>query len=109
MAVRRAAPFPREVPEKNEAQSSHEDGRGRHASTPSEIPARGWKDIIWRVYANIGEDRVFLVGAGVTFYSILALFPAIAALIALYGLVADPGDYSPPGRYAFGLIAGWGA
>jgi membrane protein len=90
MAVSRSAPFPREVTEKNEAPSTHEHGRGRHATTPSKIPARGWKDIVLRVYANIGEDRVFLVGAGVTFYSILAIFPAIAALIALYGLVADP-------------------
>jgi uncharacterized BrkB/YihY/UPF0761 family membrane protein len=36
------------------------------------------------------EDRVIVVAAGVTFYSVLALFPAIAALVALYGLFADP-------------------
>ena len=67
-----------------------EPGRGRHARTPSEIPARGWKDILLRVYNNIGEDRVMLVAAGVTFYSLLAIFPAIAALVALYGFFADP-------------------
>src|SRR5436853_5549343 len=64
--------------------------RGRSASTPSEVPARGWKDILLRIWKNIGEDRVVLVAAGTTFYSILALFPAIAALVALYGLFADP-------------------
>ena len=64
--------------------------RGREAQTPSEIPARGWKDILWRIYQNISEDRVVLVAAGISFYSILALFPAIAALVALYGLFADP-------------------
>ena len=68
-----------------------EADRGRGAQTPSEIPARGWKDILWRIYQNISEDRVVLVAAGITFYSILALFPAIAALVALYGLFADPG------------------
>lgn len=69
-----------------------ESGRGRHASTPSEIPIRGWKDILLRVYGNIGEDRIMLVAAGVTFYSLLAIFPAIAALVALYGLFADPNN-----------------
>ena len=65
-------------------------GRGRSASAPSEIPARGWKDVLLRVYGNIGEHRVVALAAGVTFYSILALFPATAALVALYGLFADP-------------------
>ncbi len=67
-----------------------EPGRGRWASTPSEVPVRGWKDILLRIWKNIGKDRVVVVAAGVTFYSILALFPAIAALVALYGLFADP-------------------
>ncbi len=69
---------------------AREDGRGRTASTPAEIPSRGWKDILLRVYSNIGKDRIVLVAAGVTFYSLLAIFPAIAALVALYGLFADP-------------------
>ncbi|HEY8565894.1 MAG TPA: YhjD/YihY/BrkB family envelope integrity protein [Beijerinckiaceae bacterium] len=64
--------------------------RGRQASTPSEIPAKGWKDILWRVYEEINKDRVLSVAAGVTFYALLALFPAVAALVSLYGLVADP-------------------
>jgi membrane protein len=64
--------------------------RGRHADIPSQIPLRGWKDILLRVYHNIGEHRIVALAAGVTFYSILALFPAIAALVALYGLFADP-------------------
>jgi len=65
--------------------------RGRLATAPSEIPARGWKDILWRVYARITECRVIAVAAGVAFYVLLAIFPAIAALIAIYGLFADPG------------------
>jgi membrane protein len=68
----------------------YESGHGRLAATPSEIPAPGWKDILLRVWNNIGEDRVILVAAGVTFYSLLAIFPAIAALVAIYGLFADP-------------------
>ncbi|MCJ2005851.1 MAG: YihY/virulence factor BrkB family protein [Oxalobacteraceae bacterium] len=64
--------------------------RGRKASTPSEIPAKGWLDIGKRLFQEFGNDRVLLVAAGVTFYAILALFPAIGAFVSIYGLVADP-------------------
>ncbi|AWB22599.1 MULTISPECIES: YihY/virulence factor BrkB family protein [Methylobacterium] len=67
-----------------------EPERGRKADTPSEIPAKGWKDIALRLYREFGNDRILLVAAGVTFYAILALFPAIAALVSIYGAVADP-------------------
>jgi membrane protein len=67
-----------------------EGGRGRMATHPLEVPAPGWKDILLRIWKNIGKDRVIVVAAGVTFYIVLALFPAIAALVALYGLFADP-------------------
>ena len=66
-----------------------ESDRGRAATKPSEIPAKGWKDILWRVYQEVSRDRVFSVAAGVTFYALLAIFPAIAAFVSLYGLVAD--------------------
>ena len=65
-----------------------EDGRGRHASAPWQIPWAGWKDILWRTYARIGDDRLLAVAAGVVFYGLLALFPAITAFVSLYGLFA---------------------
>jgi membrane protein len=49
-----------------------------------------WKDLFLRVYNGISEDRIFANAAGVTFYSLLALFPGIAALVSIYGLFADP-------------------
>jgi membrane protein len=51
---------------------------------------RSWKQILWGTYQSISEDRVLAVAAGVTFYGLLALFPAVAALVSLYGLFADP-------------------
>src|SRR6202043_1708712 len=63
---------------------------GRSAETPSQIPARGWKDILLRVYRSVNESRILLVAAGVTFYALLGIFPGIAALISVYGLFADP-------------------
>jgi membrane protein len=66
-----------------------EQGRGRHAVVPWEIPWAGWKDIFWRVYASVNDNRLLAVAAGVVFYSLLAIFPAIAAFVSLYGLIAD--------------------
>jgi membrane protein len=66
------------------------DGRGRQATTPLEIPARGWKDILLRVYSNISKHRMLALAAGMTYYTILAIFPAVAALVAVYGLFSDP-------------------
>jgi membrane protein len=68
-----------------------ERGRGRGAASPAQIPARGWKDILWRTYQEIQKDRVVSIAAGVTYYALLAMFPAVAAFVAIYGLFADPG------------------
>lgn len=69
---------------------SDQAGRGRQAEVPQAIPARGWKDILWRTYAEINEDRVLLIAAGVTFYLLLSLVPALTAFVSLYGLFNDP-------------------
>jgi membrane protein len=69
-----------------------EDEGGRSAEKPSEIPAKGWKDILLRVYRGISDDRILANAAAVTFYALLALFPGIAALVSIYGLFADPGS-----------------
>jgi membrane protein len=65
---------------------------GRAADHPAEIPPRGWKDILIRTYRSISEDRVTALAAGVTYYVLLALFPGIAALVSVYGMIANPAD-----------------
>jgi membrane protein len=50
----------------------------------------GWKDILWRLKSEVSQDRVTLIAAGATFYLLLALFPALAAFVSIYGFVADP-------------------
>jgi len=67
-----------------------ESGRGRDASAPQEVPAAGWKDILWRTWGEISNDRVTLIAAGVTYYLLLALFPALTAFVSLYGLFTEP-------------------
>src|SRR5690606_32867162 len=65
---------------------------GRDAEHPADIPAAGWKDIALRVKDEVKEDQVPLLSAGVAFYVLLALFPALAAVVSIYGLVADPAE-----------------
>src|SRR5262245_52741371 len=66
-----------------------EPGRGRKAHTPLQIPWRGWKDICVRTYLEIQNDRLLALAAGVAFYSLVALFPAIAAGVSVYALFFD--------------------
>jgi membrane protein len=66
------------------------DERGRQAGTPRDIPARGWKDILWRVKGQMSQDRLSIIAAGVAFYGLLAVFPGLIALVGLYGLAFDP-------------------
>lgn len=66
-----------------------EAGRGRRALSVTDIPIHGWRDIAWRTFAEIGNDRLLAVAAGVVFYGLLALFPAITALVSSYALFAD--------------------
>jgi membrane protein len=68
-----------------------EPGRGREADAPTEIPHLGWKDILYRLWDEIFKDRIGTIAAGTTFYIILSIFPALGALVSLYGLIADPG------------------
>lgn len=58
--------------------------------TPSKISFSGWKTILVRVKDQISKNNVSIISAGVAFYAFLAVFPAIAALVSIYGLAMDP-------------------
>jgi membrane protein len=68
---------------------AREPGRGREANTPEQIPPRGWRDILWRVFCSISADRILSTSGSVAFFALLAVFPGIAAIVSLYGLFAD--------------------
>lgn len=82
--------------------------RGGDAAKPSDIPARGWWDILKRVARQISADRLLTEAAGVTFFALLSIFPALAALISLYGLVADPRTISDQLTSLSGVLPGGG-
>jgi membrane protein len=69
-----------------------QEAGGGDAARPSDIPARGWLDIVKRTRKEIKDDNVTLIAAGVAFYSMLAIFPALIAVVTIYGLVAEPTD-----------------
>ncbi len=84
---------------------SEEDvSRGRDADTPSAIPARGWKDVGWRVWNSLSEDRVMLIAGGVTFYLLLALFPALVAFMSIYGIFLDPATAADQAQLLRGFV-----
>lgn len=63
---------------------------GVHAEKPTDIPARGWVQIVKRAWAENNADNMPIIGAGVAFFAFLAIFPALIATISIYGLVASP-------------------
>jgi membrane protein len=73
------------------AAAAREPGRGRAAQSPGQIPLEGWKDILARTWHDFNEDKITSVAGGVTFFGLLALFPAMGAFVSLYGLFADVG------------------
>lgn len=83
---------------------ANQPGRGRRAKSPWQIPWAGWKDILWRTWHQINEDRLLAIAAGVVFYGLLALFPAITAFVSLYGLFADTNTINQHISIAAGLM-----
>jgi len=66
--------------------------RGRDASAPKEIPKKGWVEVLKRTKTEAKQDNLALLAAGVAFYALLSLVPALAAMVSIYGLVADPSE-----------------
>ncbi|HEU5078892.1 MAG TPA: YihY/virulence factor BrkB family protein [Opitutaceae bacterium] len=85
------------VPQKEDipvSRASEELDRGRAAEKPTELPKKGWLDVVWRTKQQLDEDNLSVVAAGIAFYAFLAVVPALAVVIALYALIADAGELS---------------
>ena len=65
---------------------------GADADKPTEIPAKGWVQIIKRAFKEMGKDHITLIAGGVAYSWFLALFPGLIAAVMIYGLVTDPAD-----------------
>ncbi len=69
-------------------------GPGARATSPTQIPGQGWRQVGRRIVAEIKEDNIPVVAAGVAFYAWIALVPTLIALLMIYGLIADAGTIS---------------
>jgi membrane protein len=85
-----AALTPRPVTLEQAPPADPRQNRGRSADHPGQIPAVGWKDILVRSWGEVSENNIFLVSGGVTYAVLLALFPGLAALVSIYGLLLNP-------------------
>src|SRR5690606_28883976 len=70
--------------------TDQDSSRGRGARAPGDIPSRGWRDVLLRVKEETNKDNASLIAAGLALYALLAIFPALAAAVSLYGLFASP-------------------
>ncbi|PWJ22060.1 YihY/virulence factor BrkB family protein [Jannaschia seohaensis] len=77
---------------------------GAGETLPRLARARLWWHVAKRVWHQIDERHMFLIAAGVAFYGMLAIFPAIAAVVALWGLFNDPANVLPQLEYYSGII-----
>jgi membrane protein len=74
------------------------------AAGPREIPASGWWQVLVRTYKESDSDNVSIIAAGVAFYAFLAFVPMMAALVLIYGLVAEPSSVVQHVRALTGMM-----
>ncbi len=67
------------------------DAKAGSDGKPTEHPP-GFMGIARSVFDRFGNDNISLVAAGVAFYVMLSIFPALAAMVSLYALVGNPDD-----------------
>src|SRR4029453_16714537 len=85
--------------------TGNERERGREAEVPLGIPRAGWREVLVRLKDAIRGDRITLIAAGVAFYAMLALFPAMIVVVSIYGLVMDPEEIAAQVR-TLGVLPG---
>ena len=72
------------------------------AAPANPVAPPGWAQVGWRVFASIFRHRLLTTSGGGAFFALLAMFPALATIVSLYSLFADP--HAIPQRVA--LLAG---
>ncbi|MGH7052820.1 MAG: YihY/virulence factor BrkB family protein [Stellaceae bacterium] len=82
------------------------DGHGRPAERPSQIPPRGWWDILKRVGSGISQKNLSLAASGAAFYAFLAIPSALTALVTFYGLMLNPADVGKQVAAMHGVVPG---
>src|SRR3954466_12020198 len=82
--------FDREAPEGGAAQTGARDrARARRDAPdgPDDLSARSWLGVLGRTFKEFRADNLTDWAAALTYYGVLAIFPAIIALVSIIGLV----------------------
>lgn len=87
-----------------ETLSPDKDPHGRTAEHPGEIPKRGWRDIVARVWQNLGRDNTSLIAAGIGLNALLAVFPGLAVIVSVYGMFSSPQDVAQDLQPFLGIL-----
>ncbi|MCQ9163372.1 YihY/virulence factor BrkB family protein [Arthrobacter sp. STN4] len=77
--ARAGSPSPEEPPKPEE----------RKPEEPHSLPARSWKYVAKRAVGEFSSDGCTDLAAGLTYYGVFSLFPAILALVSILGLVGQ--------------------
>jgi membrane protein len=64
--------------------------RSSHQRSTASRPAPNWRAVAVRVRVQIVDRNIAILAAGTAFWAILSIFPAIIAMVTIYGLVASP-------------------
>jgi membrane protein len=63
------------------------NGARRAPDSPPDLSARSWMGVLKRTFAEFRNDNLTDWAAALTYYGVLALFPAIIALVSIIGLI----------------------
>lgn len=63
---------------------------GITAAKPTEVPPKGWKQILLRAFKEGGKDNISIMSGGIAYSVFAALVPTLSAIIFIYGLVVSP-------------------
>ncbi|MEO7126549.1 MAG: YihY/virulence factor BrkB family protein [Nakamurella sp.] len=71
----------------NIARSKPADKEARKPGEITDIRRQSWKFIGKKTFREFGDDQCVDLAAGLTYYAVLALFPAILVVVSLLGLI----------------------
>jgi len=73
----------------NKTAEKPQEGSKREPEAPTDLSKQSWKDVVKRTVREFKEDDLTMLAAALTYYGVLAIFPAIIALVSIIGLVGD--------------------
>ena len=75
--------------ERESTRTASADGNGDAPISPTQIKGRGWGSVLKRTVKEFREDNLTDRAAALTYYGVLALFPALIALVSIVGLLGQ--------------------